>query len=247
MTASLGMYPFAHLRDAYDRLWSAIAVRLPGAPLMLAHDVDVHEVWHAPDLLIGQTCGWPLVTTLPGVAVVGGFDVAAPFAKAGRYRSVIIASKPVGIEQWRAEPATVCAVNGFGSLSGWVSLCDVWGDLPGSTIETGAHLESMKAVADGRAHIASIDSMSFEFIAESMPSLVGRVHVIGHGPMVPSLPLITAPAHVDRVPALRAAVATAVADPALAEVCRVLRIRGFVPFERSDYLPLLELAHPRLR
>lgn len=247
MIASLGMYPFAHLRDAYDQLWAAVRARFDSAPDALSHELDLHSVWHHPDLLVGQTCGWPLVTSLPDVVTVGAFDVRVPFAAAGRYRSVIVASKPLSISHWRDDAATVVAVNGFGSLSGWVSMCDVWGDLPAHLLETGAHVESVRAVAEGRAQLASIDAMSFEFIADTMPMLAGRVHIVGHGPSVPSLPLVMAPAHAHRLTELRAAFADAVADPALASVCARLRIGGFVPFDRSDYLPLLEMAHPRLR
>ena len=239
MIASLGMYPFAHLRDSYDRLWEAVSARLDGAPALLSHELDLQSAWHLPELLLGQTCGWPLVTELPDVVVIGAFDLNAPFAVGGRYRSVIVSNKPVS-----ANRSQLAAVNGLDSLSGWVSLCSVLGGAPDALLETGAHAESVRAVAEGRAEIASIDAMSFEFLAESQPALVGRLHIEGHGPSVPSLPLVMAPALADRLPEVRAAFAAAVADPTLADVCARLRIRGFVPFDRSDYLPLLELAPP---
>jgi ABC-type phosphate/phosphonate transport system substrate-binding protein len=245
MIASLGMYPFAHLRDAYDHLWSAILSRLPGAPESLSHQLDLHDVWQHPELLLGQTCGWPLVTALPDVVVVGAFDMAVPFARGGRYRSVLIASKPLGIDHWRSSADTRVAINGYDSLSGWVSLCSAWGELPATVLETGAHVDSMRAVAEGRAEVASIDAVSFEFIAESMPAVAGRVNVIGHGPMVPSLPLVMAPANAHRLDEVRSAIAAAVTDPAVAAECRRLRISGFVPFDRSDYLPLLALEPPQ--
>jgi ABC-type phosphate/phosphonate transport system substrate-binding protein len=247
MIASLGMYPFGHLRDDYDRLWAAVCANLGEAPEVLSHDLELHQVWEHHELLVGQTCGWPLVTTLPDLLVIGAFDPAVPFATNGRYRSVAIASKPLGIDHWRAEPGTRVAINSFDSLSGWVSLCDVWDGVPTSVLEAGAHIDSMRAVAEGRADVASIDAVSFEFIADTMPMLAGRVHIVGHGPSVPSLPLVMAPAHAHRLTEVRAAFADAVADPALAAVCARLRIGGFVSFDRSDYLPLLEMAHPRLR
>lgn len=242
MIASLGMYPFAHLRDAYDLLWQAVHSRLPGSPAVLSHELGLHSVWHHPDLLVGQTCGWPLVTQLPDVVVAGAFDVRAPFASAGRYRSVLIAHKPLGLQHFRS-----AAVNGFDSLSGWVSLCHALGGAPVEILETGAHVESLRAVAEGRAEFASIDALSFEFVAETMPALAGHVHIVGHGPSVPCLPLVMASAHADRVEEVRSAFAAAVADPALRRVCEVLRIRGFVPFDRADYLPLLEMAPPPRR
>lgn len=245
MIASLDMYPFEHLRGSYDRLWAAIRSRLPGAPESLSHELDLHDVWRHPDLLLGQTCGWPLVTALPDVVVVGAFDMAVPFARAGRYRSVLIASKPLGIDHWKSSADTRVAINGYDSLSGWVSLCQAWGGLPSTVLETGAHVQSMRLVAEGGAEVASIDAASFEFVAATMPTVAGRVHVIGHGPMVPSLPLVMAPANAPRLDEVRAAVSGAVAEPAMAADCARLRISGFVPFDRSDYLPLLALEPPK--
>jgi ABC-type phosphate/phosphonate transport system substrate-binding protein len=247
MIASLGMYPFAHLRDDYDRLWTAVGARLGDTPEVLSHDLELHQVWQHHELLVGQTCGWPLVTELPDLVVIGAFDMAVPFAAGGRYRSVIVASKPLGLAHWKADPGTRVVINGFDSLSGWVSLCDVWGGLPTKVLETGAHVESMRAVAEGRAEVASIDAVSFEHFVQTEPMVAARLNVIGHGPRVPSLPLVMAPGHGNRLAEVRAAFAQSVADPALTAVCGRLRIRGFVPFDRSDYLPLLELAHPQLR
>lgn len=240
--ASLGMYPFPHVRPHWDRLWARIAAELPDAPPELAWDRPLREVWHDPALLVGVTCGWPLVTQLPGLVVVGTFDPAVPWARGGRYRSVLVASKPTSIDEWRQAPGAVAAVNGTDSLSGWVSLCDAWGGAPEHLLVTGAHLESIRAVARGDAQVASIDAVSFELAVEAEPMTAGAVHVIGHGPLVPALPIVTSPANVDRVPALRAAITAAVADPEMAGTCAALRIRGHVAFDRSDYAPLLALG-----
>ncbi len=245
VTASLSMYPFAHLRDRYDELWSAVRAHLRDAPATLDHDLDLRESWHRRDLLLGQTCGWPLITELRDVVtVIGAFDVSVPFAADGRYRSVVVASKPWGVDAWRADPATSVAVNGLDSLSGWISLCHVWGGRPVSPLVTGAHVESMRAVAEGRAQLASIDALSFEFLSEIEPMTAGRLHVIGHGPLVPTLPLVMAAELAHRRDEVRAALVAAVADPATARARAALRIRGFVPLGLEDYLPLAALAPP---
>lgn len=246
MFAALGMYPFPHLRDDYRTLWSAVASRVVGAPAELDETIDVHESWRRSDLLLGQTCGWPLVTVLrDSVEVVGRFDVDVPFARDGRYRTVLIASKPIGVAEWRQNPSTRCAVNGRDSLSGWVSLQWAWGGEPGDVIETGTHLASVRAVAEGRAHLASIDALSFEHLTVGERALVSRVHVIGHGPMVPTLPLITSSALADRVPELRDALLAATADPSLGPVLQRLRIRGFVPCGADAYADLPALLPGR--
>lgn len=244
MIANLGMYPFAHLSDAYDQLWGAVHARLDGSPPVLDPSVGLTESWYRPDLLLGQTCGWPLVTALPDLSVVGAFDMRVPFAVGGRYRSVIVASKPLELEHWQRDESTVVAVNNDDSLSGWVSLRWAWGGIPGHVEFTGAHLESMRHVADGRAHVASIDAVSFEHAAHCEPAMASRLHVIDHGPMVPTLPLVTMQHHM--VHDLRAAITGAIADPGMAATLSRLRIRGFLPLDRSDYqsLPgLVPLPH----
>ncbi len=245
MIAHLGMYPFAHLNDAYDELWKAVAARIDGAPDFLDRSLDLHTAWHSPELLVGQTCGWPLVTQLEHVVeVIGAFDVNVPFASNGRYRSVLVASKPIGIEELRRNPTTVVAVNGYESLSGWVSLQWAWGGRPATLLETGGHVLSMRAVASGEAHVASIDAMSFEFLAQVEPTTVGRLHIIGHGPSVGTLPLVMAKKLASRRAEVRAAFAAAMLDPALSATLARLRINGFVQCELSDYESLRSLVPP---
>lgn len=240
------MYPLAGLREPYDALWAAIRDRLDdegiaGLPESLEWDRDLHQSWADPDLLIGNTCGWPLVTELEGrVAVIGVFDMNVPFATEGHYRSVLVASRPMALAEWRARPDTVLAVNTLDSLSGWVSLAHEWGAIPEEPMVTGGHLLSMRAVAAGSAHVASIDAVTFEHVVRSEP-MTGGLHIVGHGPLVPTLPLVCAVQHAHLVPTLRRVLGAVVADPAMGEVCAALLIRGFVPLDRSafDRLPAL--------
>lgn len=246
MIARLGMYPFAHLGDAYDTFWRVVRRHLGDGPETLDHDLDLHESWSRPDLLLAQTCGWPLVTQLGDrVEVVGAFDVRAPFAAGGRYRTVLVASKPRSVEEWKADPETVVAINGTDSLSGWVSLQWAWGEVPPQVHATGGHVMSMRAVAAGEAHLASIDALSYEFFVESEPAVAARVHVVGHGPMVGSLPLVMSRELAPRRDDMRAALAAAVVDAEAAEACARLRINGFVPCGPEAYadLPALLPTH----
>jgi ABC-type phosphate/phosphonate transport system substrate-binding protein len=243
------MYPFAPLRDAYDTFWSVLRAHLPAsvdAPPSLAWDVDLGDAWASPELILGQTCAWPLATMQRHLTAIGSFDVVAPFAEGGRYRSVLVAAKPLGIEQWKANPDTVVARNGPDSLSGWISLQWAWGGVPERLITTGGHVASMRAVATGQAHVASIDALTFEFVAAHDPALVGPLHIIGHGPMVPTLPL-AAHRDVAQVEAFRAALAATVADPRAAAAGARLRIRGFVSFDDAEYQTVRSLVPPPTR
>lgn len=244
--AVLGMYPFPQLREPLDRLWAAIVERVPDLPARLDHDHSLHDSWHDDGLVIGQTCGWPLVTELRDeVIVLGAFSPRVPFAGDGRYRSVLVSRAPLSAAEWAARDDLVVAVNGLDSLSGWVSLCASLDGRPAEPLLTGAHVASLHAVAERRADLASIDSKSFEFALEIDALLGARLHVVGHGPVVPALPLITSRAFADRRDEFRAALAGAVSDPALAGVSAALRIGSFVPFDLADYLELEALDPAR--
>jgi ABC-type phosphate/phosphonate transport system substrate-binding protein len=239
--ASLAMYPLPSLRAATDELWTSVRHHLGWGPDALEWSVLTPEVWHHPQLLVAQTCGWPLITELSAsVAVVGTFDYAITGAEHGTYRSVLVTRHDTSFEELRARPGIVAAVNGFDSLSGWISLQHAWGGEP-DAIETGGHLESVRALAAGRADLASIDAVSWALFGEDDPDLVAPLRVVGAGPRVPCLPLVTGVQHTSVVPALREAFAAAVVDAAAASACRALLIRGFVPLELTDYLSLPSL------
>lgn len=242
MVASLAMYPFEPLRSATDSLWNVFHQHLGWGPPSLEWEVLVPVVWRHPDLLLAQTCGWPLVTQLADeVAVVGTFDYDVPGAAGGRYQSVLVTRHPTTFEELRARPGVVAAMNSSESLSGWISLLSAWGGVPPAVVETGSHMGSVRAVADGRADVASIDAVSWAFISSLEPLLVSELSVVGSGPLVPCLPVIVPLRHSAHVDALRTAFTSAVADPIAADACGQLRIRNFVPFDLDDYLPLLSL------
>ena len=238
MVASLAMYSFAPLRPAVESLWGSVVRHLGWGPSGLEWDVLPPDVWRHSDLFIAQTCGWPLVTQLADeVAVVGTFDYDVPGSSGGRYQSVLISREAVSFGLLRDRSGVVAARNAADSLSGGVSLEWAWGGVPPSIVETGAHAESVRAVAAGRADVASIDAVTWALLGEVEPDLISQLSVVGSGPLVPCLPLVVPLRYAAHVGELRAGFTAAVADSAFAQ----LRIRGFVPLDLDDYLPLLSL------
>jgi ABC-type phosphate/phosphonate transport system substrate-binding protein len=243
--ANLGMYPFADVRWAVDRFWEAVAERLEWAPRQLDWDIDLHESWGRDDLVVGHTCGWPLVTQLRDrVRVIGAFAHATPEAEGHAYRSVLVA-------RWPGEPADLggsrAAVNATDSLSGWVSLVTAvhgpGAEWDGDVVVTGSHVESLRAVADGRADVASIDSVTWWHARRTMADVVSELAEVGVGPLVPSLPLVTSRHTSDsRLRELRVAMIDTVFDPLVEPAARAMCVAGFVPLDIDQYLPLLDLA-----
>jgi ABC-type phosphate/phosphonate transport system substrate-binding protein len=232
--ASLAMYPFDIARPAFDTIWAAARNSLDDAPDTLRWD-DPRPHWTSPELYVGQACGWPLVTELSDrVAVVGCFDLDLDGAFDGTYRSALIAHPDN--DRWRTG---VAAVNDRTSLSGWISLHAAL-----STVDrwfvTGSHVASCEAVADGRADVASIDALSLHLFMRERPELATQLRIVGSGPAVPCLPLITAHRHL--VGPLRQAFRTACTDPQTAEARHSLALRGFMERDLGDYLHLVDLS-----
>ncbi|MEO7371682.1 MAG: PhnD/SsuA/transferrin family substrate-binding protein [Ilumatobacteraceae bacterium] len=238
--ASLAMYPFDRLRPSWEQLWDAVRSRLPFEAPALDWQIPSDAAMRRDDLLLGQTCGWPLVDALSArVRVVGTFDTDVGGSVDGTYRSVLISAADQPLAELFGRDDLVVAVNSLDSLSGWISL-QAAARAHGVAVEnvevTTAHARSVEAVRAGRCHLASIDSVSWSFLDQT------GLFVVGHGPRVPSLPLVMATAMPEPlVTELRVALAAAVADPATAAVRAVLRIRGFLVRELTDYQGVAQL------
>ena len=247
--SALGMYPLAQLRAAWDDLYTAVAARAAGLGIDVQHGsahstgsnwaVTPRDSWLDANLVLGMTCGWPLVTALhQQVTVVGTFAYDLPVAGPAPhlYRSCIIARRDVPLAELASAGA---AINSLDSLSGHISLLDAF-DLgamwPGDVILTGAHMMSIAAVRDGDADIASIDGMTWAFQQRDAPETLEGLVLVGHGPWVPCLPVILGAAadHAD-LAGWRAAICGALRDPSLATVCETLMLRDFVPADYADY------------
>ena len=240
MIASLPMY---HSNMApVEELWRAIAGRLR---VLGVHQVqptltwpqDFSAHWRAPDLLLSQTCGYPLVTQLAGkVQVVGGFHYSAPGCRGVLNRSQLVVRDGDPAKTLADLRGRRVAYNGVNSQSGYNSLRALVAPLArdgkffDSHLETGAHHTSVMAVRDGLADVASIDCVSLAGFARYKPELVRGVRVLGQSAPYPGLPLITAAGtDVATLAALRSALGQAVRDPALAQVRADLFITGFEP------------------
>ena len=237
--ASLAMYPFIHLRPAYERLWDAVRSRSSFDAPSLEWDLDPDVACRRDDLLLGPTCGWPLITDLANtVHVVGTFDCDVDGAVDGTYRSLLVSSTDQPLADILDRADLIVAANSPDSLSGWISLRAAANRARFDSVEwTGSHAASIEALRGGRAHLAAIDAVSWAH-------LDGRgLSIVGHGPRIPCLPLVTSRSStVALIAELRRSLTEAVCDPALADTCDTLKIRGFVIRDLADYEGLSELA-----
>jgi ABC-type phosphate/phosphonate transport system substrate-binding protein len=241
------MYPFAELRGAWNTLYESVAASVAhlfvDVPAELDWTVGAHESWVSPNLSLSQSCGWPLVTVLKSrVAVLGTFAHLIDGESSHLYRSVIVARESAPLS---ALVGGRVAINSHDSLSGCISLQTAagvaTGEWPGTVLITGSHLASIDAVREGRADVASIDALTWEYQRRVEAHRLDDLVVVGRGPRVPCLPLIIGRHENDdhavqmRVQAWRSALNNAMTEPALRSTRDTLLISGFVPLDLRDY------------
>ena len=191
------MYDRPETRGAHDRLWALIRAALGYGPerLTRAYDDDLWGLWEHPGLLLGVSCGLPLRTRLRGkVALVGSLVNDLPGCPRGHYFSRIVICADAEPRPFAAYAGARLAYNQAHSQSGWAAAQNhaaLHGFRFTDVVETGAHRESVRAVAEGRADIACIDAVSWALIAEH-DGFARGVQVIGATEPTPGEPALTA-------------------------------------------------------
>lgn len=237
MIAALPMYERPETVRAHDRFWALIrdGLRERGlkAPDALTRDRDLWDIWQDPDLVLAQTCGLPYRARLHDrVTLIGTPDYGLPDMPPGHYCSVLVARRGETPEIEQA----VLAFNEPLSQSGWAAALTLSGDQRyAGTLETGAHRESARAVAEGRADLCALDAVTWRLMERFEPDLTTRLHVIGRSPATPGLPLIAAPGC--DAAATFAAVETAI-SALRPEDREVLGLTGLAAIPRSAYLAM---------
>lgn len=214
----------------------AIPETLQAPPELLAH-------WLQPDLLLSQTCGFPLSTRLRDqVQVVGTFAYDAPGVDGIYCRSQLVCRRDDPRPDWTAFAGARLAYNDTQSQSGYNALRALVAKAPeprpffAATLHTGAHYQSLAAVHSGRADLAAVDAVTWVHAQRSHPHWAAELRVVGETAPYPGLPLITARQTPQVVlQALRRALYALATEPAWAAVCAPLLIRGFVPTTLADY------------
>lgn len=246
--ASLPMYDLPELRAATDAWWQGLARAfrregLADVPDLLDRRADMKTIWLSPELLISQTCGYPLTHTLAGkVTLLATPCYAAEGCAAAEYCSVVIVRADHPAESLADLRGGRCAINAAESQSGCNALRALVAPLAeggrffGQVILSGGHRASIEQVVDGRADVAAIDCVTYTLLARHCPSAVAGTRVLCRTPSAPNLPFITrARADADLVARLRAGLAGAVADPSLASVREALLLADVTVLPLSAY------------
>jgi ABC-type phosphate/phosphonate transport system substrate-binding protein len=253
MIASLPMYDWPEVRRATDAWWAGLArhLRAEGfdAPDRLTRSRSPGAQWRRPDLLLSQTCGYPLTHEFKDqleVLATPVYDVEG--CSGPLYSSVIVVHADSAVSRPEDLRDATAACNAADSLSGHLALKCVFAPLAnggrffGRIVESGSHRGSMQLVHERKADVAAIDCVSFALANRTRPELTASLAVIAHGPAAPALPYVTAAGRpADEMARLKRALAAAAADPALAGVRKTLFIAGLEFLTWHAYQGVLDL------
>ncbi len=248
---SLPMYDLPSLAWANDAMMAALAAALPLglADPVRRHCDDIPGLWRAPDLLLTQTCGYPLMTDY-----ADAFTYVAtpchdlPGCAGGRYYSVAVVRSDDPAECLADLRGRRVAINGRDSQSGHNFLRRAIAALAhgrpffSEVIETGAHAASLAAVAGGEADIATLDCVSHALWARETAEKLEGTRVLCRTADAPALPYVTeAGVGTETLAALRAALQSLADDPDLAAVRSALMLSGFTELAEGAYEEILEM------
>lgn len=201
MIVSLPMYNVSpRLQRGYEALLAQLLVDADvREPTTLLRAPELPALWHRPDLLLGQTCGYPYVTSLHGVVELIAtpcFDF--PGCAGSDYSSVIVTRAVDGVGVLAEARGLTAAVNDRHSNSGMNVLRHAVAPLArdgrffGAVKWTGAHVASLRAVREGEADIAAIDCVTFGYLREEAPDSLQGIRVLQYSASSPGLPLVAA-------------------------------------------------------
>jgi ABC-type phosphate/phosphonate transport system substrate-binding protein len=252
--AGLTMYDLDPVRAATDAWWTGLAraCRAEGiedVPDQLCRSGLREELWRAPNLLLSQTCGYPLLRQftaylrLLATPVYGAAGCYGP-----NYCSLILVGADSGARTLEDLRGGICAINDWDSQSGMNVLRHTIAPLAregrffGEVKVAGKHQLSIAMIARGEADIAAIDCVTHALMARHDPASVAGTRILAQTQAAPALPYVTgmqtSTADWTR---LRAALDRALADPDLASVRDDLMIQGFADLSLSDYHIMLEM------
>jgi ABC-type phosphate/phosphonate transport system substrate-binding protein len=252
--ASLPMYDWPEVRDATAAWWAGLARALraeglTGVPGELISAAEPAALWGRDDLLLSQTCGYPLTHAWSGrLQVVATPAYAAEGCEATDYCSFVLVHRDSAF----AAPADLAggraAFNAPDSQSGYSALRAVFADHArdgrffSQFVETGGHANSMAAVADGRADVCAVDAIVWALARRHRAPLARRLRAIARSPSAPGLPYVTAPGtSAEGLGRLRAGLRAALADPSLAAARAELLIDDMIVLDLAAYDRVLEI------
>ncbi len=246
--AHLPMYDLPEVRPAADALWQAIAAKLRACgmaevPAALSRELTHHASWRHPELLFGQSCGYPALHQFHDLLRIVAAPIHdAPGCSGSTHCSFILVPSDSAWHSIADLRGARFALNSWDSNTG-MNLARLafapfatGGRFLGEIVETGGHVASFAAIADRRAEVAAIDCISYALLARHRPKLAAATRILARTAQSPTLPFVTARSRsAATIGHLRDALAACLADPALAGSREALLLAGMTPADEADY------------
>ncbi|WP_166219109.1 phosphate/phosphite/phosphonate ABC transporter substrate-binding protein [Pseudomonas atagonensis] len=247
------------IRAANERWISRILENLDVTRLC-AEKLSLPELWLSPDLLLTQTCGYPLMTALRGkVRIIGRPRYEFSDASAGSHCSLILcrADDPrktlVDFRNSRGVINSEDSNSGMNLLRQRLAPLQQGGRFFASVGISGGHRESLRWLREGRADLAAVDSVTYAYLAQHAPKEISGLRTVVRSAFSPTLPFITVASASDaQIEQLREVMNRSLAE--LTDVAQTLGLAEVLPASESDYQVLLDyqreaeaLGYGRLR
>lgn len=222
---------------------------LDGDGLLYSEPEDRLSHWQDPQLLLSQTCGYPLRALLPNVQVVGTFHYQAAGCDGFNYSSqLIVRASDAGktLADFRGK-RVVCnsddSQSGYHGLRSLVAPLQIDGKFFSDIAFSGSHRQSLAEVQAGTSDIAAIDAVTLALVARHEPERVAGLVSIGTTALAPGLPMITsAQTSAVELEQLRRALKRLVSEPEWQTVREALLIEDFTATDRDDYQTISDAA-----
>lgn len=159
---------------------------------------DLMAFWRAPDMLLSQTCGYPLVTALQSevqVLAIPEFDL--PGCSGSDYSSLVLVPE-AGVRSLADLRGKVAVINQWHSHSGMNALRHSVAPLARTgrffsrVLVSGSHMESIAMLQRGQGDVAAVDCVTFGLAQRAAPAKVAGVRCLLSTQSSPGLPLIAA-------------------------------------------------------
>ena len=189
MLVSLSMYDVPEARHLTDAWWQGLAraledVGFEGLPPRLDRTLTEEQVWASPELLLSQTCGYPLALTwhrtLQPVLTPA---YTASGCEGSDYLSHIVVREDSPFDCLEDLRGRRLAFNSEQSNSGWRLLRLLLESVPGKDefyshrSVSGSHRQSLRQVLDGQADYCAVDNVTHALLARHSPGALAGTRV----------------------------------------------------------------------
>jgi ABC-type phosphate/phosphonate transport system substrate-binding protein len=202
------MYQMPELERCIDAWWQGVYRHLIKQdsnlnlvitlPKRLTQPKNYYAHWRDDQLLLSQTCGFPLTHDLLGqVQYVATQSYQTPFNHGPTYTSVVLVRNTDTVLHIKDLFQTRIAVNSDDSQSGYHALRGLIAPLAqgkaffSEVVRSLSHRKSMALVVEGRADACAVDCVTYSLLQAHAPLEIANLRILATTPSAPCLPYIT--------------------------------------------------------